>query len=595
MSPPPALARADAPPLVTSRARLYMLIGDRRPTVAFLALCSAIAGLTESALLIVIAEIAATTAKGAAKAKINILHLSAKPDTLFIYAFALVLLRIVLQAPLSSMPARIATDVQSRLRRELFDVFTRASWDVQSRDREGHFQETLTGQVGQASGGAIQVSQLIISAFTFIVLMATALALNALAAGVILVGALLLFGALRPFNLLAVRLARELSRAQLGYAGGISEAGRMAEETQVFGTGAAQRARINVLIAQAQRLYYRSLLVNRLSPALYQSAVLVILVAGLYVIYKQGSSHLAALGGVVLIVYRAGLYGQQVQSSFQGLRTSLPFIDRLQDVARQYAESAPPDGALALPPVETLAFDKISFGYRPERPVLKEISFRIGAGEAVGIIGPSGAGKSTLIQLLLQLRSPDQGRYLINDQPVSDFKRADWYRRVSYVPQAPRLLHASVADNIRFMRELDDEAVERAAKLARIHEDIVSWPNGYETIVGPRVDAVSGGQQQRLCLARALAAHPEVLVLDEPTSALDPHSERLIQGSLEGLRHEMTLFIIAHRLSTLDICDRVMVIVDGRVAAFDSTDLLQQNNTYYRSASLLSTGGGRLP
>ena len=116
-----------------------------------------------------------------------------------------------------------------------------------------------------------------------------------------------------------------------------------------------------------------------------------------------------------------------------------------------------------------------------------------------------------------------------------------------------------------------DEAVERAGRLARIHDDVVCWPQGYDTVVGPRADAVSGGQQQRICLARALAARPEVLVLDEPTSALDPTSERLIQESLTALKHELTLFIVAHRLSTLDICDRVMVIVDGRLAAFDTT------------------------
>jgi ABC-type multidrug transport system fused ATPase/permease subunit len=162
---------------------------------------------------------------------------------------------------------------------------------------------------------------------------------------------------------------------------------------------------------------------------------------------------------------------------------------------------------------------------------------------------------------------------------------------VSYVPQQPRLLHATVAENIRYLRDIDDDAVREAAEHARIHEDIMGWPDGYETIVGPRADAVSGGQQQRICLARALAARPHVLILDEPTSALDPHSERLIQASLQALRHEMTLFIIAHRMSTLDICDRVMVVIDGVLTAFDSIELLEQNNSYYRMASVLAAGG----
>jgi ABC-type multidrug transport system fused ATPase/permease subunit len=191
---------------------------------------------------------------------------------------------------------------------------------------------------------------------------------------------------------------------------------------------------------------------------------------------------------------------------------------------------------------------------------------------------------------------PDAGHYLVNGVPAAEFDRADWHRLVAYVPQQPRLLHASVADNIRYFRDIDDEAVERAACLARIHEDVLGWSQGYETIVGPRMDAVSGGQQQRICLARALAARPQMLVLDEPTSALDPHSETLIQESLSSLRHELTLFIVAHRMSTLDICDRVMVVVDGALTAFDTTERLAQSNQYYRSASTLALGaaGGRL-
>ena len=585
-------------PSASNRERLQALIGERRRTVVALALCSIASGLTEAGVLVLIAQIATSAAKGNGLVVNNLgpLHIHTHIKTLFIEAFVLVLIRVVLQVPLSILPARIASAVQARLRRELFGAFTRASWEVQSADKEGHLQETMTSQVMQATGGALQATQLVISFFTFLVLMASALALSPIAALVVLGSAIILFALLRPLNVLGARYATLLSRAQLDYAAGISEASRLAEETQVFGVGGEQRTRLGRLIGAAEALFFRTQLVGRLSPSLYQSAIYMILIAGLAALYAQGAAHFAALGAVVLIILRAGNYGQQVQFFYQSLRQSLPFIERLQNATRRYADSAPQDAGVPLASVRTLAFADLSFAYKRDRPVLKSVSFEIPAGESIGIVGPSGAGKSTVIQILLQLRRADQGEYLINGVPVQQFARADWHRQMAYVPQQPRLVHDTVAENIRYLREMDDEAVERAGRLARIHDDIMSWPEGYETIVGPRADAVSGGQQQRICLARALAAKPAVLVLDEPTSALDPHSETLIQESLSGLRHELTLFIIAHRMSTLDICDRVMVIVDGRLVAFDTTDLLERNNAYYRSASLIAGGamGGEL-
>ena len=195
------------------------------------------------------------------------------------------------------------------------------------------------------------------------------------------------------------------------------------------------------------------------------------------------------------------------------------------------------------------------------------------------------------MQILLGLRPPGAGRYLVNGVDAAEYRLEDWHRQISYVPQEPRLQHASVADNIRFFRDIADEEVERAARLARIHDDVVGWPNGYDTIVGPRADAVSGGQQQRICLARALAARPSVLVLDEPTSALDPQSEALISESLHELKSEMTLFTVAHRISTLEMCERVMVIVGGHLVGFDTREHLQRENPYYRTASQLAVGG----
>jgi ABC-type multidrug transport system fused ATPase/permease subunit len=293
----------------------------------------------------------------------------------------------------------------------------------------------------------------------------------------------------------------------------------------------------------------------------------------------------ASLGAVVLLLVRAGAYGQQGQTAFQTLRQSLPFIERLEQAEKRYLASRPQTGNKHMERVHVLSFIDVSFAYEPKRPVLSHVNFEIAGGETIGVIGPSGAGKSTVMQILLGLRDPSSGRYLINGVSADRFSRDDWHARVAYVPQEPRLLHASVADNIRFFRPIDDAAVERAARLAGIHDDVMGWSAGYETLIGPRADAVSGGQQQRVCLARALAADPQLLILDEPTSALDPQAEALIQESLRGLKGRLTLFVVAHRMSTLDVCERVMVIVNGGLETFGRLPELTSKSPYYRSAS----------
>ncbi|HEY2718558.1 MAG TPA: ABC transporter ATP-binding protein, partial [Solirubrobacteraceae bacterium] len=351
------------------------------------------------------------------------------------------------------------------------------------------------------------------------------------------------------------------------------------------------RERIGQAVGQAKHWFFRSQVLQRLVSNVYQSLIYLLLVGGIGALYLIGGKHAGSLGGVVLLLLRAGMSGQIIQGNYQTLVQAVPFIERAQETLTGYRDSVEEDGGEPLAAVQTVGFEHVAFAYKPESPVLADINFTVRGGEAIGIVGPSGVGKSTLVQLLLRLRPPVSGRYLINGSPAESFARDDWYRQVSYVPQEPRLLHATVAENIRFFRELSDEQVERAARLARIHDDIVSWPGGYDAIVGPRADAVSGGQQQRICLARALAADPDVLVLDEPTSALDPQSEALISASLRAIRNELTLFIVAHRMSTLEMCDRVMVIVDGRLAGFDTKTVLQRDNPYYRHASQLATAG----
>ncbi len=572
---------------------LGFLIGNRRGHVIGLATTSVLSGLTEAGVLAVVAQVAASLVNGSTEVAVSAGPLSTNVGvgTLVAVALGLCVARLLLQVPISYLPARIASDVQARLRNELFDAFTRASWSVQSRDLEGHLQEIMTSQVIQAGQGALQATIMVTALFSFMVLVFSALTLNLVAAVVVLAAAFGLFGVLRPLNTLGSRRARSLSQSQMNYASGIGEAIRLAEETQVFGVAEAQRERIGALTGTAQNNFFHTQLLGRLVPNMYQSLIYLVIVMGLGALYLADSGNVASLGAVVLLLVRAGSYGQQVQGSYQTVRQALPFVERIRGAVELYSDNPMVSGEGALSKVESLAFDQVSYSYRSGRPVLSEVSFELGGGEAIGVVGPSGAGKSTLVQILLQLRRPSEGRYLVNGLDVEGLSYADWQKLVAYVPQDPNLIHASVAENIRYFRDLDDEAIERAAKVARIHDDVVSWSHGYETVVGPRADAVSGGQQQRICLARALAAEPEVLVLDEPTSALDPRSETLIQHSLSTLQGNVTLVIVAHRMSTLNMCDRVMVVVDGKLEAFDTIANLQRTNPYYRSASSLAVAG----
>jgi ATP-binding cassette subfamily B protein len=375
------------------------------------------------------------------------------------------------------------------------------------------------------------------------------------------------------------------SSGSLALADGVGEAVRLTEEMHVYGTAAQHRERIDRLVHDVETPYFRTQLLAMGVPALHQGLALVLVIGGLSALYAVGGENLGALGAIVLILVRALSYGQQLQSAYQKLNDVSPFLDRVVKEVGRYAGSEQRSGTLPVPPRSAISFDRVSFAYDDRQGVLHDVSFHVEAGETIGVVGLSGAGKSTLVQLLLRLREPDGGVFRLGGIDVRDLALDDWQRRVAYVSQEPRLLGGTVAENIRYFRdEIDDESLHVAARMAHIHDEVLAWPGGYDHRVGQRLDAVSGGQRQRLCLARALAGRPEILVLDEPTSALDPRSEVAIQRSLEELRGGVTMFIVAHRMSTLSICDRIMVVEAGRIAGFDTPENLQRVDGYYRVA-----------
>lgn len=589
-SPPPARRRSPVRHVADGWQRMRPLLGERSAPVFVLAGASVLAGLSEAVVLALVAQVAAAMVVDDPNVVADLgplaLDMSIRAALAFAFAFALV--RLILQVVVSYLPARISADVQARLRHDLFAAYSRASWPVQADEPDGHLQELMTSQVNQAMQAVLNVATLLSAGAMFVTLTASAFALSVPVALVVLVSAVAMFALLRPLNRRGRSAARDLSQADMDHAAGVSEAVRLAEESHVFGTVDAQRGRVGSLIDGTAAAFFRFVLAGRLAATTYQSLAIVLVVIGLAGLHAADVGNIASLGAVVLMLVRAGTYGQQLQGAYHGLNQTLPYLERLENATALYTDAAEQDDGEPLHAIDKIGFESAGFSYRPGRPALHDITFEINGGETVGIVGPSGAGKSTLVQLLLRLRVPDSGTFLVNGRPASGVARHDWQQRVAYVSQEPRVFQGTVADNIRYFRDLDDATIERAARLAHLHDDIVAMTHGYDTVIGQRADAVSGGQRQRICLARALANDPDLLVLDEPTSALDMASEAAVQESLSDLQGRVTMVIVAHRLSTLATCDRLLVLCDGTIEAFAAPAELVGVNDFFHHVTELS-------
>lgn len=228
-------------------------------------------------------------------------------------------------------------------------------------------------------------------------------------------------------------------------------------------------------------------------------------------------------------------------------------------------------------------FRAISFAYQPDQPpVLKNLSFRMEPGQMIALVGRSGSGKSTLASLLSRFYDPQQGSVLLDDVDLREYRLSDLRRQIALVSQDVVLFNDTVANNIAYGRpDIDRDAIERAARIAHADEFIQKLPQGYDTQVGEKGVLLSGGQRQRLAIARALLKDAPILILDEATSALDTESERAIQSALETLMQGRTTLVIAHRLSTVEKADRILVMEGGSIIeAGRHSELLAQEGRY---------------
>ncbi len=272
--------------------------------------------------------------------------------------------------------------------------------------------------------------------------------------------------------------------------------------------------------------------------------------------------------------FHAGMQGiAAAQRIFEVLDTPLP-----QSKTQAETQARSPS------PSFHLRFSGIHYAYNEGlRPALNGVSFEIHPGEKVALVGPSGAGKSTVLYHILRFIEPDRGTITINGHPLQAFPREVWSQNVAWVPQEPYLFHGTVADNIRLGdSDAPQDRVVWAARQAQAHEFVLSLPDGYASLVGERGTRLSGGEAQRIALARAFLKNAPLLVLDEATANLDPENESLLQEAMERLLASRTALIIAHRLNTVVRADRILVMKNGRVVQEGSHATLQHKRGLYR-------------
>lgn len=258
-------------------------------------------------------------------------------------------------------------------------------------------------------------------------------------------------------------------------------------------------------------------------------------------------------------------------------------LDRLEEISKMEPEVLDPKVPVELGKVNgEIGFDEVSFAYA-EDLVLKKVTVKARPGEVMGIVGPSGAGKTSFINLLLRFYDPTEGVVSIDGHDLRTLRQEELRDAISFVPQEPLLFNASVRDNILVGRpDATDEEIYKAAGQARAHDFITAMENGYETVIGEKGTRLSGGQRQRLALARAFLRKAPILVLDEAASALDSENEALIQQAVVELAQNRTVFIIAHRFSTLSVVDRILVFESGQIIGDGTNEDLEKSCKLYQ-------------
>ena len=522
-------------------------------------------------------------------------HLPSEAAALVVIAFTLLLIKNLLTYLGHYAFFRAGLATVKDLRDALFDAIMRQSARFFQRQPSAVLMSRVTNDVEQITVLlSDRFSDLFQGIFTIVSLLVVVFSLNfKLALGALVIAPLLLW----PIVDHARKLRRRSHQSQerLGDMNAIlDEVLKGFRIVQAFSMEAYEALRFR----DATRRHFRVNLKARRIMALNTPVMEVAGGAGVLVLLfyaghqiRVGETTIAAFASFLGALYGMYLPIKQLNKLNLALQTAVAAGDRVFAVMDEPVEIVDLPHARSLSGVrEGVRFERVSFAYEPDKPVLRELELEVPAGKIVALVGGSGAGKSTVAQLLTRFWDVDEGRITIDGTDIRDLKLHDLRNLMGNVNQEAILFNDTIYNNIAFGVESPSrEAVITAAKVANAHEFILESDNGYDTVIGDRGSKLSGGQRQRLSIARAILKNPDILILDEATSSLDTESERLVQDALEKLLKNRTSIVIAHRLSTIRNADFICVLHKGKIVETGKhDDLLALNGRYTKLCQLQS-------
>jgi ATP-binding cassette subfamily C protein len=502
-------------------------------------------------------------------------------EPVLILFVAIAALRTLCQRWQARLKVTVRENLVSAFRIRVYRAMAAAEWRFLVTRRPADFVHVLIGETGRIGGAASQLMDMAVAIMVSAVYLALAVRLSPATAALVL-GCAALLGWIVRGSLGRARAAATLAAENRGKLhAAIAEHVGVLKLAKSYGATGRHEQIVVDLSDESRRV---ALAVTAGESGLQQTLELGSTILLAFIVYASTEifNIPSALSLVLLFVF-ARLMPRLVAiyRHVQGLHAVLPVLDSVLTLERECAaaaETAETAGGGALTLADRIRFDNVSFSYlrRGSVEAVRALDLDIRAGLTTAIVGASGSGKSTVADLLMGLLTPASGRIVVDGEVLAADRLAAWRRQISYVPQDTFLLHDTVRANLQWAApQAADVDIWEALRLSAADVFVAALPHGLETVVGERGVLVSGGERQRLSIARALLRRPRMLVLDEATSSLDGDNESRIQQAIDALHHRMTIVIITHRLSTIRHADVIHVMENGRLIQSGSWDDLQ--------------------